>query len=346
MFVLSFAMLSACDDGGSNGVARLRLLNVSADYNSLDLYTADKDADADTLSLSAVTYGSVSDYVSLTAGTYTLKVKRNGLSSTLQTLSGANLAEDSDRTYVSYGSTGHFGVMQIGEDNDAPDNGYTKVQVFNASEAGGLDVYVTDSSVDLEDASPTFSGLASGAASSMNTIERGTYRLRVTGTGDTADLRLDIPQIELVNKGVLAIIFTATQGGVLVSAVTLPQGGSPVTYSNTKVRLRGAVGIANGIRATARVGGVNVLSSAAVGVLGNYVQIEAGSASVALNVDGAAVPADNVALVAGGEYTLLMWTNANGTQTTLIDDNNRLPESGHAKIRVMNGISALGVPIT
>ena len=280
------------------------------------------------------------------AGTYTIKFKRNGVASTLQTLSGANLAEDTTRTYVAFGSTGNFGLLQIGEDNDAPDNGYTKVQMFNTAEAGSLDVYLTEESVDLEDASATFSSIGSGASSSLVTVERGTYRLRVTGAGNTNDVRLDVPTVELANKGVLSLVFTATQGGVLVNAMTLPQEGSPTAYMNTKARLRAAVGVSSGTSASLRVGGVNVVNSAPVGVVGNYVQIESGTAAVALSIDGVAASAGSVALNSGGEYTMLIWTNANGTQTTLIGDDNRLPESGKAKIRLINGLSAHDVPIT
>lgn len=347
LIVLSLAaMMSACDDGGSNGKAKLRLLNVSADYNSLDVYTTGKDDDADALKLSAVGYGGISDYTSLKAGTYTVKFKRNGVASTLQTLSSTNLAEDSSRTYVAYGSTGHFGVLTIGEDNDAPDSGYTKVQAFNTSEAGSLDVYLTETSVDLDDASPVVSGVASGAASSIATIGRGTFRLRVTGASDTNDLRLDVPAVELPNKGILAIVFTATSGGVLVNAVTLPQEGSPTTYTNSKARVRAAVSISSGTSATLRVGGTSVIGNAPVGVVGSYTQIDGGTKTVVLSVDGAVVPTSDVALNAGGEYTMLIWTNASGTQTTLIGDDNRLPESGKAKIRIVNGLSSLDVPVT
>ena len=338
--------LSACDDGSSNGAAQLRLLNVSADYSSIDVYTAGKDADADSLSIAAVGYGNASDYTMLGAGTYTIKFKRAGVTSTLQTMSGANLAEDTHRTFVSYGSTGNFGVMQIGEDNDAPASGYAKVQVFNTSEAGSLDIYLTESSIDLEDASPGFTSISVGGTSSMATLDRGDYRLRVTGTGDANDVRLDVPNFTLPNQGVLALIFTATRGGVLVNTVAIPQGGAPTTYTNTRARVRGAVGIYSGTRLTARVGGVSVLNGASVGVLGNYAQVESGGASVALNVDGVAVAIPALTLTSGGEYTVLFWNDANGTRTTLIDDDNRLADSNKAKIRIVNGISALGVPIT
>jgi hypothetical protein len=95
-----------------------------------------------------------------------------------------------------------------------------------------------------------------------------------------------------------------------------------------------------------RIGGVGVLNGA-VGVVGNYATVEAGSVAVNLTVNGVAVTVANQNLVAGGEYTLLAWTDAGGTQTTLISDDNRLPTaSGKAKIRAINGLSSLTAPIT
>ena len=64
-------------------------------------------------------------------------------------------------------------------------------------------------------------------------------------------------------------------------------------------------------------------------------------------MNGVAVTVPNQTLTAGGEYTLLVWSNADGTQTTLISDDNRLPSSSSkAKVRIMNGLSALSVPVT
>jgi hypothetical protein len=95
-----------------------------------------------------------------------------------------------------------------------------------------------------------------------------------------------------------------------------------------------------------RVGNVGVLNGA-VGVVGNYAQVEAGTVAVTVTVDGVAVAVPNQTLVAGGEYTMLAWSDAAGTRTTLIGDDNRLPTaSGKAKIRVLNGLSALNAPVT
>ena len=342
---LAALWLSGCDHGGGSGHTNVRLVNVSPGYTSLDLYANSADDDTDQQRVAGVAYESVSAYTKLGSGTYNVKFKRSGVASTLLTLSGKQLADDTHHTYVAFGSTGHFSSIQVDDDVSPPDSGRAKVQVLNVAEAGSLDVYLTESSVSLDDATPMVSGVAPGTVSAVSTIDSGDYRLRVTGASDTDDLRVDLPNVTLDSRQVVSLILTATQGGVLVELSTLPQQGSLTKFANTKARIRGAAGTTSG-PVVMRIGGVSVLSGA-VGVVGNYAQVEAGSVPVILTVNGASVPVPNQTLVAGGEYTLLAWTNADGVQTTLIADDNRLPTaSGKAKIRVLNGLSALDVPIT
>jgi hypothetical protein len=345
--VLAALVSSGCDSGGGSGRTQLRLMNVSPGYTSLDMYANGEDDDTDRQRIAAVAYDAVSDYTQIESGTYNVKFKRAGLTSTLQTLSGKQLADDTHNTFVAFGSTGHFSALQVSDDVTAPDSGRVKVQLLNVAEAGTLDVYLTESSVSLDDATPVFDDIASGGIGSVTTIDSGDYRLRVTGGSDVDDLRLDIPSITLDSRQVVSLILSATDGGVLVNALLLPQQGSATKFANTKARVRGAVGIANGTQVTLRVGGVTLLSGNAVGVVGAYAQVEAGSVAVGLGVNGVGVTVPDQTLIAGGEYTLLVWSNAAGTQTTLISDDNRLPgSSGKAKLRLMNGLSALNVPVT
>jgi hypothetical protein len=339
------AFCSGCDSGGGSGRAQVRLMNVSPGYTSLDLYANTADEDTDQQRVAGVAYDTVSSYAQLESGTYNIKFKRSGVTSTLQTASGKQLADDTYHTFVAFGSTGHFSSLQLGDDVAAPDSGRAKVQAVNVAEAGSLDVYLTETEVSLDDATPVVAAVGPGASSSVTTIDSGDYRLRVTGAGDSDDVRLDLPNITLDSRQVASLLLTATQGGVLVDAVALPQQGSPTKFANTKARIRGAVGTTSG-PVVMRVGNVGVLNGA-VGVVGNYAQVEAGTVAVTLTVNGVAVAVPNQTLVAGGEYTMLAWSDADGTRTTLIGDDNRLPTaSGKAKIRVLNGLSALNAPVT
>jgi hypothetical protein len=345
--VLAALSLSGCDSGGGSKRAQVRLLNVSPGYTSLDLYANGGDDDTDQQRIAAVAYDSVSSYSELESGSYDIKFKRAGVTSTLQTISNQQLADETHTTFIAFGSTGHFSALAVNDDVTAPDSGLVKVQLLNAAEAGTVDVYLTESSVSLDDATPVFSAVTAGGTGAATSIDSGDYRLRVTGASDSDDIRLDVPSITLDSKQVVTLILTATQGGVLVDVVLLPQQGSMTKIANTKARVRGAVGIANGTQVTLRVGDASLLNNNAVGVVGAYAQVDAGSAAVALGVNGVGVTVPNQTLTAGGEYTLLVWSNADGTQITLISDDNRLPSSSsRAKVRIMNGLSALDVPVT
>ena len=344
--------LSACnlESGGSDeGNAKIRLLNVSPGYQSLDLYVNDGSDDAeDEMELEAVAYNAMSDYADVDEATYSLKLRRSGVSSTLYTLSNSKLVDDSHTVLVTYGSNGHFGALLYNEDTSDAEAGESKILIINTGEAGSLDVYLTEESVSLEDATPQFSSITHGAQASAVIVDSGTYRVRVTGAGDSTDLRLDLSSVTFPEKEVTAVVLTATQGGVLVNAMMLPQQGSPTLLNNSKARIRGAVGIANGTGVTAKVGSVSLLSNASVGVISSrYSQVEAGAATVAVSVDGSPISVPAATLAAGGDYTLLVWSNSSGAQTTLITDDNRLPvTSGKAKIRAINSVSGLEVPIT
>jgi len=342
--------LQSCGGGDEKSGAdpKIRLLNLSTGYTALDMMTnldADTDDDDETQA-TGVALETVSDYATLDPDDYTVKVRRTGSGSVLRSFAGEELIEDTINTYVAYGEVGSFGALRIDDTQDEADAGETKLSIANVSTAGALDVYITDTDTELDDTTPVLSGV--GAALASFSTDSGTYRLRVTAGGDNDDVRLDIPAFPLPDKGVGALILTSTQGGTLANALWLPQEGQPTKYTNTKARLRGAVGVANGASASIVAGGKTVLGSATAGVIGSrYTLLDAGSVPVTLTVNGTAVPVANVTLQAGADYTLLVWSNANGPQTSLIVDDNRLPSSsGNTKLRLLNGMSTLGAPLT
>jgi hypothetical protein len=348
VLLAALALASCGGGGGGGGNAKIRLLNLSTGYNSLDLITnidADDDDDDETQA-SGVALDTVSEYAELDPDDYTIKLKRTGSGSVLRSFSGEELVEDTINTYIAFGEVGAFGALLLDDTQDDADAGETKLSIANLSSAGTLDVYITDPDVDLPDTTPVVSGV--GAAFVNIAVDSGTFRLRVTAAGDSADVRLDVSGFTLADKGVAALIFTATQGGTLANAIYMPQEGQPTKLANTKARLRAAIGVSNGASASVQVAGVSVLAAATAGVIGSrYSLLNSGSQPVTVQVNGAAVTVPNVNLTAGADYTLLVWSNASGTQTSLVVDDNRLPSSsGLVKLRLLNGMSTLAAPLT
>ncbi len=346
--LLAGIFLDGC--GSSGGSAQIRVLNASIDYSSLDLYL--DNGTTNTREIAAAAYGTLTSYVGVSAASYTVEFTRNGVSSSLKSVN-ENLAKNTHRTYVAYGNSGKFGTLEILEDQDQPSTSYTKVELLDAApDAGSVDVYLTDPSVDLTNSSPTFSAVAGGtiASSGFVTVNSGTYRLRVTAAGSQTDIRLDsVTGITFSSQEILSIVVTGTGGGVLVNATVIPQQGTESAVNTTYARVRAAAGIPPGSNLTATLGGTNLLGAAAANTVSQYALVTAGTQTLNLTLNGAALPASSQALTAGEDYTVLVLNGAgvSGTTTTLVTDDDRLPStSAYAKIKLVNAMSALGDPLT
>jgi hypothetical protein len=346
--LLAGIFLDGC--GSSGGSAQIRVLNASIDYSSLDLYL--DNGTTNTREIAAAAYGTLGSYIGVSAASYTVEFTRDGVSSSLKSVN-ENLAKNTHRTYVAYGNSGKFGTLEILEDQDQPSSSYTKVELLDAApDAGSVDVYLTDPSVAITNSSPTFSAVAGGtiASSGFVTVNSGTYRLRVTAAGSQTDIRLDsVTGITFSSQEILSIVVTGTGGGVLVNATVIPQQGTESAVNTTYARVRAAAGIPPGSNLTATLGGTNLLGAAAANTVSQYALVTAGTQTLNLTLNGAALPASSQALTAGEDYTVLVLNGAgvSGTTTTLVTDDDRLPStSAYAKIKLVNAMSALGDPLT
>jgi hypothetical protein len=155
--------------------------------------------------------------------------------------------------------------------------------------------------------------------------------------------------VSLSSTAVVSLILTESSGGVLVSAVLLPQQGAAVKYDNNTVRIRGAVGLTTGAMATINVGGTEIVTrrSARSFIADTYTSLASGTVPVVVSVDNVAVVSGTVTLEAGKDYTLLAWDGGgSATQVTLVADDNRASSSHRAKLRLLNGMSGAAVALT
>ena len=337
-----FLALGGCSSGSTAGQAKVRVVNASMDYAPVDMYLDDK------RKISNVGYETGSSYVKVDADSYTTEFTRADASSALASFKQKYSADDR-YTFLATGRTGSFQVLTLAENADEASKGKSKVRLVNAaSDAGNLDVYLTDATTPLVDALPTFGNVSVDilASEGFVNLDSGTHRLRATAVGSTSDVRLDVAAVSLASKAVYTFVLTGTTGGVLADAMLLPQGGSVTLLKNVKARVRAAVGLDGGTSAAVSVGATPLLSAASIPVLGSYQIVDAGAAAVTLTVDGAAIPVAGVTLSSGSDYTLVYTGAAADPQQSVIADVNRLPGAGTFKIRLINAMSALNEPLS
>lgn len=325
-------VLSACGGGknSDSGSARLRLINATSGYGSLDLKVADVVVNTN------VTKGTVGAYASVGTNPQTYAVFSTGSPVALLTET-RTLASGSSYTAVVYGAAGApKTVTPISENVAAADSGKTKVQLLNlAADAGALDVYLTGSTESLDGAVPL------SPDSNYVSYASGTYRLRVTGSGAKTDLRLDVPGVTLLSTGVATLLVTPGNGGVLVDALLLNHKEAPQPLANSQARVRVIGAVAGGATVAATVAGSQIFAAATSPTFGNYVQLPSGSASVRLLVNNIPVAMPDQTVEAGGDYSLLVWGTAAQPLLTKIVDDNRVPAgASNAKIRLVHGMAA------
>ena len=335
-------VLQACGGGSdSDGDGAVRLVNASSAYGALDLYSSD------TLLSSAVAPEGAGSYVTLGAGTYTLKLKRNGSSTTVNS-TDRSVAASTSHTLLAYSTADTLRSVFLTDNETAPTSGAAKLRVFNAStEAGALDVYVTASSATLADSSPTVSALGTERFSSYNEISAGSYRVRVTGSGDKTDLRLDIDGISLADQRIGTLVLTTTPGGVLVNSLFIDQKSTVTGVANPSARIRLVAGAGGNGTVAATINGTSLSSGLRSPTVGAYALVPAGSLSGSVTLEGTALTLPTATLAAGSDSTLLV-TSAGGagTATLIADDNKPAITSTNAKLRLVHGVGALGSSIT
>lgn len=340
---VTVGLLSACggnseeDEESENG--HVRLVNATSSYSSVDFY------EADNLLASSIADGAASGYATLDQSGYTFKMKQAGTTTTLVS-SGQNAYKDEWYSLVAYTTGGSLKTTYLSDNETAPGSGTTKLRVYNAStEAGTLDVYVTNTD-DITQLTPTISSASAQSITSFQEVASGSYRIRVTGTGDPTDVRLDLPAVSLGSQHVDTLVLTTGKGGVLVDGVLLTQRGSVTAQKNTQARIRLAastVPTGNNVKVEF-AGTAEPLSSTSPGVSA-YKLMPAGTLTMTVTIGNSTVLTASDTAAAGDDITLLV--TGTSTINKFISDDNKPPlSSANARLRLYNGLNGLSSTLT
>lgn len=336
--------LAACGGGGSSSSnASVRLLNATLTHQSISLLVGGNTA------VATVPVDTVSAYAGAAAGSPILQINDATTNSALATLA-PSVGSNAHYVLVAYEGGGTVRTAVINEDTAAPPAGTAALRIFNAAtDAGAIDVYVTDPAVNIATlTSPTFSF---GSATSLQTssfvsLAPGTYRIRVTAAGNPADLRLDLPSFVLSSQEVSSAILTPTVGGTLVNGGVLAQQTDYTAGRNTTARVRLAAAVSNNAVVSASAAGTAVSSSTVAPSVSGYAVVPAGT-PLTITVNGASVASPVTALAAGSDSTLMVYGDPGSATASIIGDDNHLPASTvNLKMRLINGLTGAATPLT
>ena len=335
--------LSACGGGGSSGNGNVRLLNATTTHPSLTMLANGATA------TTATAIDTVSVYARVTSGGPAMQVNDASTGSALATLA-PSVAQDAHYVVVAYEGGGSFHTTVIAEDVAAPAAGTVALRILDAAtDAGAIDVYVTDPAVDIATlTSPTFTFPSSTSlqTSAFLSFAPGTYRVRVTGNGNPGDLRLDFASVTLTNQEIASLILTPTIGGTLVNASLLAQQGANTPGRNTTARVRLAAAVSGNAVVSASAAGTAVGTSVVAPAVTGYAVVPAGT-PLNITVNGATVASPVTALAPGGDSTLMVYGNPSTVTASLITDDNRLPAlTTSLKLRLVNGLTGAATPLT
>jgi len=335
-------LLPACgggSDSSSGGNATVRAINLTSDLPSLDLYFDD------TRQFALLATDALADNIGLASADYTVKIKRAGDGTTLS--SGTySLAGDKHYTAIVWGRENALRLTTLPEDEDTSSitSGSSRLRIFSATQdSGTVDVYITASSTDIADATPTVAGVTAGLLTGFIELSAGTYRLRVTGNGDPNDLRLDIAAITLTQGQYQTLVLTPGTGGVLVNALQVRQQSTLTAMKNTQARLRVVASCDNAGSVNVALGGRTLAGGLRSPSIGPYQMVDTASGEFTVRVNGSVADTSTRTLAAGADYTLMVLGSGS---VVLMADDNRLPtNTARLKLRLVHGAAGFD-PLT
>lgn len=338
--LLAATLLAACGGGTDRTKAQVRLVNASSGYTQLDWRVDDE------LRQGAVAYGESASYAEADPGkTNTLARAGSGTA-----LLSFNPAVDKRKHYtlLAYGPQGGLKQLLLDDNAGAPADNRSLLRVVNAApDAGALDIYLTGTADALAESVPVKAGAAVDAVGEWHTVNSGSYRLRVTAMGSKTDLRLDVPALALASRQVLTLVISPATGGVLVQGLVLTQQGAIAALAPTQARLRVVSGLADGGSVNLRVGGAAVLANVNTPAVTPYTLVPAGEQAVLVGVNGATAYSRSDTLVAGADYTLLVYGPSAAALVRWVGDDNNLPSDRTlAKLRLVNAVDGLSGPLS
>ena len=183
-FVMAFSVLGVV--GAQDADARLRVVHAAPDAPNVDVY-----ANGEAV-LTDVPFFTISDYLSVPAGSYQLQVVAAGETDLSAAVIDAtvDLVAGTDYTVAAINTLENIEPLVLEDNNAAPDAGNAHIRFIHASpDAPAVDIRVADGPV-------LFSNIAFGEVGDYTPVAAGTYDLEVVPAGGD-EVVLSVPGVTL-----------------------------------------------------------------------------------------------------------------------------------------------------
>ena len=342
--VTTAILLAGCGGKSSSSTvtaATVRLINATPDA-ALGINVTDS-----AWTLSGVTPGTASAYLSVTPATYTVNLAAADGALTPTAAQSLTLSSGTNYTILASARNNAITAATFTDSQSTPATGYLSFRVSNTTgDAGPVDVYlVAPGTTALTGLAPTFSYVNVGALSGTITITPGAYRIVVTALGKQDDVRLVIPSLTFATGQILTLALTSAGGGAQVDGVLIDQGLAVQLFANDTRRVRVVAGIPAGAGSNSTVAatvGGTALAAIVSPSVGAYTVLPAGANTLAVTIDGTAVTTvPTQTFAAGGDYTVLVYNTAAAPAVAVFTDSNQSP-GYQANLRLVNGAVPAG----
>jgi hypothetical protein len=322
--------LAACG-GSRDEPASIRFVNATLDFGDLT-------AQLDGATLATLQPGDTTGFIGIEDKSQTLRLKADGVTLLER---GIDPGRKSYVTAVLHGraSSLQLAVFEDGSEGK-PGGGECKVRLFNGSDNGSLDLFLTSPNADLSVVPPAVSDTAELQFSSYAQVSSGSRRLRIARNGDRNDVRLDVPSVELPSQGVVTVAVLPTRSARLLQAVVLVHEGGSTRLANPFGRTVFVNAMATAAMAAPQID-TSVRPALAGGGTSEVVNVAAGDRVLGFVVNGSALTEQRT-VAAAADTTCVVHGDAGSPQLAFLADDNR-SSTVTTQVKLRLGNFAVGV---
>ncbi len=184
--------------------ARIRVVHASPDAPAVDILVNGAKV------LEGIPFLGYSDYLSVPAGRYDIRVNVTGTETTVLR-ANPELSSGNDFTAIAVGKVANLDLKLIADNNLEPAAGMVRLRAIHAApSAPTVDIYATTPYGVL--AAPTLAGVPFNAASDYLEVPAGTYQARVAVAG-TKTVAIDSGRLPLSGGAVRTVLAVDSKGG-------------------------------------------------------------------------------------------------------------------------------------